>query len=58
MKEKEINVNELDVIRACTDLMGYCLLHDGTGADFDIVTPKGIAHCSFDFSIDMKKEND
>lgn len=46
-----------DVLRACIDLIEYSALNGATGADFDIETPGGKIHFTYDFTIDLK-END
>ena len=53
-----MNVNDKEVIQACISLMGSCLQNEGNGVDLDINTHKGIAHCKFDFSIDLKNQED
>lgn len=57
MKKNEININSKEVIQACITLIGYCLSSEATGADFEIGTPKGTAHCSFDFIIDLEEDD-
>ena len=46
-----------DVIQACIDLIKYSVLNGGTGADLDIDFPNGTLHFTYDFTIDLKKEN-
>lgn len=50
-----MEVNDYEVIQACISLMGFCLQNEGSGVDLDINTPKGVAHCKFDFIIDIKE---
>ena len=37
----------------CLDLMGYCLHHQCSGFTLDIETPKGTAHCTFKFRVEI-----
>lgn len=42
----------------CVNLMECCTLLESTGFNLKLETPKGTAHCTFDYTIDLKKEND
>lgn len=51
-----MNISEL--INACITLMKYSLTNKATGADFDIDTPNGTVHFTYDFTINFNNQED
>lgn len=51
-------MDKLEVIRACFCLVEYSAMNGGTGADFDIDTPEGTVHFTYDFTIYLKNEKE
>ena len=51
-------MDKLEVIKACITLISYASSNKGTGADFDIDTPEGVIHFTYDFTAELKNQED